>query len=130
MATCCECHKEIAPPPQGSITTGYGINEKGQPVCYACCAVQDHKWMDETGKRDLYLTGLQFYAEGKGLQSACEVTNWPGSLRFSAHVHKGRHNWAGVVYNVWFLDNHGREWYGRTVGNNTQICHCRRRKSK
>ena len=57
-----------------------------------------------------------------------EVMNWPGTLRFPAHVRKGRHNIAGSRYDVWFAGPDGFQWHGVQYGDNTQICHCKRTK--
>lgn len=56
--------------------------------------------------------------------SGNEITNWPGSLRIRASVTEGRHNMAGVQRFAYFTFE-GRRWYGRQVGDFSQLCHCR-----
>ena len=93
---------------------GYGIDPEGNRHCYACCAVQDAQQMQADGKITLYL--------GTG-----EVTNWPGSLRLKVNYQrKGRHNLAGVRYDVWFTGPDGDNWHGVQYGNMTQLVHCTR----
>ena len=120
---CHDCKQEIPPPAPGTITTGYGLSREGHKVCFACCAKRDKEDMDRTGEAVLYLVK-------SANRITYEVCNWPGTLRFAAAVHKGRHNFAGVVYNIRFRDHNGRYWHGRCVGNNSEICRCRRYKRR
>lgn len=109
--------------------TGYGLFGKSKrKVCYACCAELDKLDMVKTGKALLYLShhcGLQ-PANALPLPQVWTVSNWPGTLKFNAHVRVGAHNIAGKRYDAWFKDHTGRNWHGVTIGDNTQICHCRR----
>ena len=101
-------------------TAGYGINDKEQKVCYACCANEDRAKMKETGKAVLYLCTNK--------QGDYIVTNWPDSLSFKCyHYSIGSHNWGLKRYDVWF-DFEGRTWHGVTYGDNTQLCHCKQTK--
>lgn len=63
-----------------------------------------------------------------------ELTNWPGSLRIRPHYCTiGRHNWAGKRFDLWFyLNGHDGQHYYHAVrfGNNTQIAHVQRVKSR
>ena len=112
----CDCGH--APSPHDSFTEGYGISRNGKTACYSCCAEKDRSDMDKTGRAILYL--------GQPKDAPAYIGNWPGSLRYSAIVHAGRHNIAGVRYDAWFTDHAGRRWHGVTYGDMTQICHCRR----
>ncbi len=113
--TCHTCKK--TKPMQKNGGTGYGVDNGNNKICYACCGKQDLEQMETRGKATLYL--------GVG-----RVTNWPDTLSFIVQgSKKGKHNIAGVRYDVWFYDANGREWHGVTYGDNTQICHCRRLKS-
>ena len=114
---CHDCEKEIVR--TSPYLPGYGTN-KGDKICYACCGIRDKKEMETADRFLLYLT--------KNARDEYEVCNWPGTLRFPAHVHTGKHNLARVQYFVRFKDHTGAEWSGRVVGDNTQICHCRRLK--
>ena len=124
MDICSRCDKEIEKS-KNSFTSGYGLNDKNEKVCYNCCAERDKEYMREHGKNTLYLvkttkqeTGLPFY----------HITNWPGSLSFDITNRRvGRHNIAGVRYDVWFVFE-GFYWHGVTYGDNTQLCHCKRTK--
>jgi len=112
--TKCDCGH--APTPT-TISPGYGIYEN-KTYCFPCCAENDRRAMESTGKATLYLVNS-------------EVTNWPSSLRFPVFCSRtGKHNIAGKRYDVWFQDRKGTTWYGVTYGGNTQICHCQRTKSK
>ena len=111
-----------------SMTTGYGVDSAGNKVCFDCCGKRDRAAMIETGRAVLYLTVA-------GLSAAAPlwpvVTNWPGTLKIQVESRsKGRHNLAGCRTDVWFNGPDGCKWHGVTYGDNTQICHCRRLKSK
>lgn len=54
-----------------------------------------------------------------------DYVSWPGTLKIKCHVRTGRHNIAGTRYDVWFTFN-GKNFYGVTYGDKTQICHIRR----
>lgn len=122
-------------PTQTSGGTGYATKRNGHKVCYQCCAVVDVKYMQDHGKITLYLVerperipdGLQFrnYKTGNYLW----ISNWPGTLNFPAYYSRtGRHNIAGEQTFVWFRCPDGAKWYGRQVGNFSQICRCKRLK--
>ena len=103
--------------PHEKFTTGYGRDADGKKHCYACCAKQDLAWMRKEGRIMLYIN------REKG-----EVTNWPGSLKFkTGHIIKSWHNMAGNRYDYWFVLD-GYYWHGYTIGDNTDIAHCRRTK--
>lgn len=111
-------------------TTGYGVNDAGQKVCFACCAEVDREQMIATGRACLYLTytsPVVLRGNYKPIGNAT-VSNWPGTLKISATFRKGRHNIAGTRYDVWFTGPDGKSWHGVQYGENTQICHCRRMK--
>ncbi len=108
---CSKCKKEIV---SNGFSTGYGINQKGQKVCYACCAAEDAEYMKNNNSIDLYLD-----TEKK------IVSNWPGSLKINInHIRTGRHNIAGKRYDTWFKFA-GKNWHGVQYGDNTQIIHCK-----
>ncbi|MEN6367736.1 MAG: hypothetical protein ABFC88_13070 [Thermoguttaceae bacterium] len=119
--TCAVCGAEKVH--TGEFTTGYGMDNGGNKVCYDCCGKREWEYMRDTGRATLYLVDRQ----GCGW----EVTNWPGTLKFRVRsIRKGSHNLAGARYDVRFIDSTGAEWHGVTYGNMTQICHCRRLKQK
>lgn len=113
---CSVCKQEKVTPVDCS--TGYGINNAGEKVCFACCAIQDIENMKKDGIATLYLTKKDCLTY--------EVTNWPGTLRIPVTSERtGRHNIAGKRYDVWFYVD-GQRWHGVTYGDNTQICHCKK----
>ena len=110
--TCIDCKK--TKPIQKNGGTGYA-NDLNNPVCYDCCGKHDWAYMKKHGRITLYLT-----EDG--------VANWPGTLKFKVNEMKtGRHNIARVRYDVWFTDKDGRVWHGVQYGDNTQLCHCKRK---
>ena len=140
--TCSRCQNEL-PIPAAPGGTGYALDDDGEKICYDCCAELDKQWMLAHGKIALYLTcepaskarlhGRPFTSATAnicGRKTAGEVTNWPGTLRFPCHTRTGGHNIAGVRYDCWFTGPDGYEWHGVTIGDNTQICRCKRTKTK
>jgi len=117
---CVDCKQEK--PIQTDGGTGYALFGKSKrKVCYECCAIRDRKEMDKTGKAVLYLSMIP--------DTDYYVSNWPGTLKLPIHaMSKGRHNIAGVRYDVWFRFS-GCNWHGIQYGDNTQICHCKRLKN-
>jgi hypothetical protein len=110
--------------PHSEFTRGYGQDANGKKYCYQCCADRDLEQMRKDGKTCLYLT-----VDPKGENS--KLTNWPGSLAFLPYrIRIGRHNMAGKRYDVWFSGPDSTSWHGVTFGDKTQICHCRKIKSK
>jgi hypothetical protein len=124
---CARCHKPIVLRP-GSYGTGYG-DHHGRPICYDCCGAVDAASMMESGRIMLYLT-TDPKRSAVGLVSSWrqwEVTNWPGTLRFRVRAASlGRHNLARTRIDVWFTGPDGRIWHGVSIGDHTQVCHCRR----
>lgn len=108
--------------------SGYGEDSEGNKVCYECCGKQDKEWMQKEGKILLYLTTEPAW-KGAGYGTAY-ISNWPDSLKFTGRYRRGRHNIARYQYNVKFTGPDGFIWTGRTVGDMTQVCHCRRTKQK
>jgi hypothetical protein len=128
-----ECGHE--PSEHSEFTTGYGVKEvngKDFRCCYECCAKDDRDSMLSSGRATLYLDMNPRKAPPFGYsRESARVTNWPGSLEFwTGPVRKGRHNIAGRRYDVWFTGPDGKDWHGVQYGENTQICHCRRTKSR
>ena len=119
---------------------GYKTETK-EPVCFACCAVRDAYMMTKTGhSKDLPLylsdSGDTRIVTSAGRHPAYGrytdglISNWPGTLRFKCRVKVGRHNIAGVRYDVWFTGPDNHVWHGVQFGDNTQICHCKRTKER
>jgi len=114
---CSDCGKE-KDIPEDSITTGYGIDNEGKKVCFACCGLRDRKTMVDEGRIALYLTKKP---------DGWFVTNWPGTLSFRVTSHRiGSHNIAGTRDDVWFTGPDDKPWWGVCIGSNTQITRCRR----
>jgi hypothetical protein len=111
---CADCKQDKPEQKEGG--TGYAVIGSAR-ICYACCAFRDRETMRSTGKAALYLVKN----DGKH-----EVTNWPGTLRLRVgSVKRGRHNIARARYDFWFAFE-GRLWHGVTIGDSTQIAHCKR----
>lgn len=138
MFRCSECSE--VKPVETSGGTGYAWpagpdNPEAKPICYACCGKRDVADMIATGRATLYLTQPERFGPGLRLESYgrtghAVVTNWPGTLKLTAFVRQGRHNIAGKRYDAWFTGPDGAKWHGVTYGDNTQICHCHRTKTK
>lgn len=111
---CSICNKYK--PIQKSGGTGYGRDPKtNKKICYDCCALMDKDFMKKNGEITLYLT-----ENG--------ITNWPGTLRFNLVDSKeSRTNWNLTRTDVWFMFD-ATVWHGYQIGDNTQICHCKRTK--
>lgn len=114
-AYCSRCKKKTA-------TDRCGRLENGDLVCYDCCADLDRAAMKEHGKIQLYLVKRD---------SGWMVTNWPNTLQFSAMVtvHKDGHYSPLCGYmerrDCWFSFD-GHLWHGKSVGDWTEVCHCKR----
>jgi len=116
MFECTDC-KRIKLVPISSIGTGYGVTKEGNKVCYTCCAKQELASMLETGKATLY------FCKDK-------VTDWAGQLTFKVLKQRtSRHNFARVRYDYWFRTPDNKLWHGYTIGDFTQIAHCKQVKS-
>jgi len=111
-----------------TFTTGYGYNAKDEKICFDCCAVNDRHSMIEDGdskRLPLYLNKKPISKNGLFYQ--WKITNWPGTLVFTAYCSKnGRHNLAGKRIDVWFRGPDGHVWHGWQVGDSTTIVHCKR----
>ena len=115
---CSKCKQEIIH--NSDFTTGYGVNENGEKVCFACCGEVDKAHMIEHGKDTLYLSKKEDHYY---------VCNWPDTLSFPVKwMWKGRHNMASVAYFVRFIGPDNKIWSGKQIGDNTQICHVKRTK--
>lgn len=109
---CDRCGSEITVP-TGSGGTGYATTDKGEKVCYKCCAVEDEQYMKDHGVNTLYLSN------GK-------ITNWPGTLQYPANrIHESRHNLGHTRVDVWFYGPDNKIWHGVNIGDN-QILRCKR----
>lgn len=118
VEVCSRCGKEIVAP--NDFTTGYGKDKDGNIFCFQCCGDMDAEQLASLKpgeKMMLYLT------HNHGMDGC--VSNWPGTLKIKCHARTGRHNFAGVRYDVWFTFA-GHDYHGVTYGDNTQICHVKR----
>jgi len=114
--TCDICLKNIQH--ESDISTGYGKNDQGQTVCFACCADQDRAEMRRTGKAVLYLNDQA---------GTSTVGNWSGTLHFPlTHKWTGKHNMAGTVTFFRFIGPDNAVWSGRNVGKWSQLARCKR----
>jgi len=119
-----ECtHCKRIKPIQVSGGTGYGINKDNEKVCYVCCAKQELETMVETGKAVLY------FCKDK-------VTDWAGELSFKV-LEQRTSRWSKGYYtngnptiqtriDYWFRTPDNSLWHGYTIGDFTQVAHCKR----
>lgn len=111
----------------------YGRNTAGEVHCDVCCAEVDKADMIARGKATLYLSVRDYGKRGwlGERYVSADISNWPGTLKFhTGMVKTGHHNMAGRRYDVWFTGPDGKDWHGVQYGDNTQILHCRRVKSR
>lgn len=111
------------PSPHGPHTTGTAWTNDNKEICWACSVETIKAYMREHGQATLYF--VRNFKTGK-----YKVTDWTGLLSMDVRGHStSRHNMARRRYDYWFIFE-GEEWHGYTVGDNTQIAHCKRNKSK
>jgi hypothetical protein len=114
---CTICTKEIERD-ENSCSTGYGINNKGEKICFACCGEQDKKTLLESGKLSGYYSGGYF-------------TNWPGTLKVKIYYSRDSwHNFAGRNgrTDFWFTLE-GKRFHGVHIGHNNECANVRKVKS-
>lgn len=118
---CSQCQCDVVH--EAEITTGYALDKDENKICFACCAVNDKQSMltNRNSKRlPLYLSGDK---------PPFRVTNWPGTLSFRCFTYsEGKHSCYGGYTkrtDVWFHGPDGRVWWGRHIGRNTDIVHCK-----
>ena len=111
---CSKCGAECKP---DGIGTGYGVNQAGERICYKCCGEMDKEKLRNAKpgeKLHLYLTVNE--------SGDSYLSNWPGTLKIRVLPWRGRHNMAGVRFDVWFSFGK-KEFHGVQYGRDTQICH-------
>jgi len=115
--TCSYCRQEKEV--KDDVGTGYATNDKGEKICYTCCARIELDFLIEHKKGILYLVQQD---------NRTVLQNWPGSLTINvSSMRKGKHNIARTRYDVWFsIDK--TNWHGVQYGETTQICHVKQLK--
>ena len=130
-AFACDQCGETKSHPDDSISTGYAKNDKGQKICFACCAGIDRQSMIDHGHSKhlpLYFTPA---VSANGHTTPAMVHNWPGTLSFRVrYTRKGKHNMAGTRLDVWFNGPDGFIWHGTQYGEWTDIIHSKRTKER
>jgi len=127
---CSKCHKECKT--DNPHFTGYSKDDEGNILCYACCGELDRAYMRDHDRITLYLTYHNLTDQIELNLPRFEVTNWPGTLRYAAHVSttiKKYTTWR-IRHDVWFEDETGVWWYGRHQGENNELVYCKRLKWK
>jgi hypothetical protein len=111
--------------------TGYAIMPDNRRVCYACCGKRDAESLNQGEPIILYLT-IKHGAEHKdrfvlGTHSF-EITNWPGTLRFSPQqVNAKRYGHfvpnCGFVERIdcWFKSPNGQHHFHGVVRGDMQL---------
>ncbi len=121
--TCTQCSKVIKSK-RGSISTGYGIDNHGNKVCYKCCGKQDKQALIVGTIGDKFLL---YVCPNKKGPHQYKVTNWPGSFSIGVnYVSTGHHNIAHYRYDFWFTLSHYNKkhyFWGVKYGDNTDIAH-------
>jgi len=111
---CSVCGKEVIPE---EFSSGYGEDKNGNKICYSCCAELDKKELRENGKLRGY-----FYNN--------EFTNWPGSFKIPITYYKKSVNNFGAIRTDFWLTWEGNHYYGRHVGNYSNLATIRKIKRK
>lgn len=89
------------------------------PTPNTCAAERQRRDMIDTGRAVLYLPGDP--------RLSWRVRDWTNFMSFRVvRYNISRHNMAGRRVDVWFPGPDGYVWHGYRVGQNTEICHCRR----
>jgi hypothetical protein len=106
-------------------TTGYGTTQDGRDLCHECCADDDRKNMQDTGKGSAYLVARDSL-QGK----IYTVTTWPG-VQLGGKVQilrRWRDNFGGhrIAFRLLF---NGDVWSGQGTGAG-MYCRLRRTKLK
>jgi hypothetical protein len=112
---CVACNQYLQMKQSGG--TGYGtVPGTENKKCYACIGVADQQELEEA------TIGQRFTHYLSKKDGVWYVGNWPASWQVPVHVWTGKHNIARVQYFTNFKV--GKNYFsGRTVGDNTQICH-------
>lgn len=108
--SCSVCHTRVVQAPDG--LPGYGVMDH-EPVCYACCADIDRRFMTTHGIH----TGLYVHGD---VSRGYEVTNWPGTLRFSAISYRSSPHGGGFGsprLDLWFPGPDGFLWHAVRRGH-------------
>lgn len=134
--TCSQCKTQIDTTKYYT-STGYGIDEHGNKICFDCCGKNNYDMLENMpvgGKTTLYLTGEHEYTPIETpVNGVCQVkrskwyvTNWPGTLKIKVYyTRKGRHNIAGSRIDFWFCIS-GNHFHGVQYRENTEIAYIRR----
>ncbi len=131
MNICSNCSKQIPEQPKGSCTTGYGKDQYDNVYCYECCLEHELKEMRETGKTMLYLNHKKLVENPEFPRSFYyTVTNWTGLFERRIYkIRESKTNWGLTRKDFWF-DFEGFEWWGKQIGEMSEIAYCKRTKKK
>lgn len=107
---CSVCGKEIERE-ENSFSTGYGYNDKKEPICFYCCGELDKKQLRESGLLYGYIVKDQ---------TGYKFCNWPNSFSVRVwNIRKSYHNFAGKDgrTDFWF-EFEGKRYHGVNIGDN------------
>lgn len=136
---CADCGEAVPLNMTGSGGSGYATDsDRTRFTCYPCAGERESAFLVEHGRGMLYLCRdvpagepARQYRTAGTMESGYYLTDWPGTFRLPVSYGRiGRHNMAGRRFDVRFTGPDGREWRGTSYGDNTQICHVRRLKSR
>lgn len=92
----------------------------------------DKALMRDAGKITLYLVrGPKLPPKlGSDDRVVAHLVNWDASLSIpTRRIKRSPHNIARYRYDTWFVFE-GDVWHGVQYGDMTQLCHCKRTKTK
>ena len=112
MITVCDCGHTVE---SNGFSTGYGINDKGEKICFACCGKKDEKYLREHGVLSGYFSGK----DGK-----YEFSNWPGTFRLPVlSYRKSYHNFVGKDGRIDFwVVFEGNTYHGVNINHASNEC--------
>lgn len=98
-------------------TTGTAHTHDNKVICWDCAAMGDLGRMLKDGNS----RRLPLYLHGDN------VSNWPGTLSFPVMgQRKGYHNIGRTRTDIWFVGPDAHIWHGVSIGEYTEIVHCKR----
>ena len=127
---CSRCGKECIP---DGVGTGYGVNSKGEKICYECCGVLDYNALEnmKVGERTAYyltckksIFNWEHYPKPVSSED-WSVENWCGTMKINVYCKEGFHNIARIRRDVYFSYK-GHNFWGTQYGNDSQICYIKR----
>lgn len=133
---CIKCGKPFI---SNGLETGYGQNDKGERICYACIGFEDREALIRDGKQTGYLSmkhriydglGIIRYGQGRDAMEDGTYGNWPGTFTIpinGTNAKSSVNNFGAERIDFWFTFE-GAKYWGYCVGD-TEIARVKRIKS-